>query len=573
MRAPDDAVFVGIAASAGGLEAASALVKHLPRSANAVYIMAQHMSPTHKSLLTSLISRETALPVQELVAGPGIVPQVDTIYITPPNSDVTYRDGTLGLRDPEGHPATPKPSADRLFQSLAAEVTDHSVGIVLSGTGSDGSYGVQAIREAGGITIAQDAATAKYDGMPSSAIETGCIDLTLTPEQIGQHLERILATPRDFNALRHLNDKPNPLSELLQILHARTRVDFHDYKENTLNRRISRRMVALTIDDYHDYVAYCRSNVDEVDALFRDLLISVTRFFRDAPQFEQLKIQIERLVRRHNTGQIRVWVGGCATGEEAYSISILIAEAMGGLDHLDKGRLQVFATDIDERALDIARRGVYPITAAHDIPGAYLDRYFTVNGTKLEVAPELRAVTLFSKHNIFHDPPFINVDLMTLRNVLIYFNAALQERVLARAHYALAPGGMLFLGTSETVGALNVHFEVMDGADKIYGKRGTGRAAPISMPTLASTGGPAPGAARPTAAPGPDTRMFDALAKSVAPNGFIATRNSDIVRVLGDISSMLELTEDTALSLNTRILRGGLGMEASSLISIALKNR
>jgi len=211
MSQSDDIIYVGIAASAGGLEAASILVRNLPRQANATYIMAQHMSPTHKSLLTSLISRETDLPVQELQDGTGIIASPDTIYITPPNKDVTVRDGMLLLRDPSGHPAAPKPSADRLFKSLAREFGERSVGIVLSGTGSDGSYGVQAISEAGGITIAQDTATAKYDGMPASAIETGCVDLTLTPEQMGQHLEKILATPRDFDALRHINERPSRL--------------------------------------------------------------------------------------------------------------------------------------------------------------------------------------------------------------------------------------------------------------------------------------------------------------------------------------------------------------------------
>ena len=344
MSQSEDTVFVGIAASAGGLEASSALVKNLPKQAKAVYVIAQHMSPTHKSLLTSLISRETELPVQELSPDAEIIPEVDTIYITPPNSDVTFENGKLGLSDPSGHPATPKPSADRLFKSLAREFGDRSVGIVLSGTGSDGSYGVQAIREAGGVTIAQDTASAKYDGMPASAIETGCIDLTLTPEQIGQHLEKILATPRDFNALRHINERPSRLSELLQILLARTRVDFRDYKENTVNRRINRRMVALGIDDYDAYVEHCRQSVDEVDALYRDLLISVTRFFRDPTQFSQLEDELKRLVKARDEGQIRVWVAGCATGEEPYALAMLLAELLPEVFHHPEDNLAKFVS-------------------------------------------------------------------------------------------------------------------------------------------------------------------------------------------------------------------------------------
>lgn len=282
----------GIAASAGGLEAVSLLVQNLPRSANAIYVIAQHMSPTHKSVLTSLIARETSLPVVELSRV--TEPEAGTIYVTPPDTDVVFEDGKLRLRNPAGHPATPKPSADRLFQSLAKECGENCVGIVLSGTGSDGSYGVQSIREAGGITIAQEPGSAKYDGMPASAIETGCIDLILTPEQIGEHAEKILAKPRDLELLRSAADEPGKLTELFSILMARTQVDFADYKENTLNRRIARRMSALSINDYEKYVDYCRSNVDEVDALHRDLLISVTRFFRDPDQFRKLNDQVEK---------------------------------------------------------------------------------------------------------------------------------------------------------------------------------------------------------------------------------------------------------------------------------------
>ncbi|MEO1364130.1 MAG: chemotaxis protein CheB, partial [Pseudomonadota bacterium] len=398
---------VGIAASAGGLEAVSLLAQNLPKKVGAVYVVALHMSPTHKSVLSTLISRETKLPVHELSGE--VVPEADAIYVTPPNTDVVYEMGKLRLRNPSGHPATPKPSADRLFKSLAEVCGEHCVGVVLSGTGSDGSYGAQSIREEGGITIAQEPATAKYDGMPTSAIETGCIDLTLSPEQIGTHLEKILARPRNFEALRDLMDTPSPLGDLFGILLARTQVDFRDYKENTLNRRVARRMTALGIDSYDAYVDYCRSNADEVDALHRDLLISVTRFFRDPHQFHHLKSELKETFASRPTGPIRIWIVGCATGEEAYSVAIIIAELLGGISALAKRNVQVFATDIDQRAIEVARRGVYPITAAGDVPAELLPDYFVVGETDITVRPELRAVTLFSHHNVFQDPPFINV--------------------------------------------------------------------------------------------------------------------------------------------------------------------
>lgn len=568
---------VGIAASAGGLEATTLLVQNLSALVPATYVIAQHMSPTHKSLLTSLISRETRLPTIEL--NEPVVPQPGTIYVTPHNSDVIARDGKLMLVEPFGHPATPKPSADRLFQSLADEFGERAVGIVLSGTGSDGSYGVQAIREAGGITIAQDVDSAKYDGMPASAIATGCIDLSLTPERIGQLFERILLQPRNFSDLRIISENPSRLADLLQILLARTGVDFRGYKESTINRRIARRMTALSIETYPDYVDHCRTSQEEVDALYKDLLISVTRFFRDPRQFDQLQTQINALVDRDSKRQLRVWVTGCATGEEAYSIAILFAEALGGPAALRKSQIQIFATDIDDRALDVARRGSYPISAAQDVPSHLLARYFEITGNELRVVRALREVTLFSRHNIFQDPPFINLDLVSIRNLLIYFEASLQERVLYRIHYALAAHGLLFLGTSETVGALEAHFEQRPETEKIFSKRRTSHVTNYRFPDLTSGG--FRGSAIETAAqrlqpkdtaPAADA-MFESLVKSVAPIGFISTRAGDILRIVGDISAFIQMDETGPLSMNTRLLRRPLRDEVISLISIALKTQ
>ncbi|GAB5445767.1 chemotaxis protein CheB [Gymnodinialimonas sp.] len=569
--------FVGIGSSAGGLEAVSTLAQNLSPDVNAVYVLAQHMSPTHKSLLTSLISRETPLPVVELKDG--TKPEANTIFITPPNTDVILEDGKLRLVEPSGHPASPKPSADRLFKSLAREVGEHCVGVVLSGTGSDGSYGVQAIREAGGITIAQDVSTAKYDGMPQAAAETGCIDLTLSPEQIGVHLSKILASPRDFDQLRRLNERPSKMSDLFQILLARTNVDFRDYKENTVARRINRRMAALDIGDYDNYVAYCRTSGEEVEALYRDLLISVTRFFRDQNQFEQLRNEFQEMVQGKDLGQLRVWVAGCATGEEVYSIAIILAEAMGGIDKLKKSRVQIFATDIDDRALEVARRGSYPITAAADIPDVFLEKYFNIHDGRIEVVPELRSVTLFSMHNIFHDPPFLNVDFVSIRNVMIYFNAALQNRVLHRIHYALNADGMLFLGTSETVGNMESLFEMRAGGDKIFSKRRIS----VSNPPRFEMGNSAYGRKAPPQIvsradtslqrPALDTGMFDTLARAVAPNGFIVTRGGEMVRVFGDISPLTQLTENAPLWIGIRNLRKPLVDEIQGLIATAMKTK
>ena len=570
-------VIVALAASAGGLEAISGLLQSLPKTSPAIYVVAQHMSPSHKSLLTTLLARETQLDVIEIEGTTD--PKPDTIYITPPNSDVIVEGGQLKLVPPSGHPASPKPSGDRLFKSLAEDQGENCVGIVLSGTGSDGSYGVQAIREAGGITIAQDSATAKYDGMPNSAVETGCVDLTLSPDQIGTHLERILQRPRDWAGLRELSKQPTRLTDLLQILLARTRVDFREYKENTVNRRISRRMAALGIVDYDAYVAHCRSNPDEVDALHRDLLISVTRFFRDPEQYEQLTTAVRALVERTTKRPLRIWVAGVATGEEAYSIAIILAEMLGGISALQGNEIQIFATDIDTRALEVARAGTYPITALQDIPEEYRDRYFTLDKDRIAVHPQLRSCILFSEHNVFQDPPFLNIDIISLRNVLIYFNAALQEKVLTRLHYALADNGLLFLGTSETVAALEAYFESASGTDKVYIKR---RLSQRERSEISSTGANAEyslltsrqisGRAKRDTDEAPNNEMFEALLSVVIKRGFLATRSGEIVRVLGELSDVIELTSTSSLRMNIRLLRAPLREDAMNLIAIAQRS-
>ncbi|WP_424933120.1 CheR family methyltransferase [Amaricoccus macauensis] len=569
----DPRFIIGIASSAGGLEALTQLVQNLPADSGASYVIAQHMSPTHKSLMSTLIGREANMDVIEM--SDPVKPASNTIYVTPPNWDVVLQDSLLTLVPPHGEARTPKPSGDRLFMSLARERGETCMGIVLSGTGSDGSYGVQAIREAGGITIAQDLGTAKYDGMPASAAETGCIDLVLSPTQIGQHLGKILSSPRDFEGLRTITESHNKMSDLLHILLARTRVDFREYKESTVHRRIQRRMMALGIDAYEDYVAHCRSDVNEVDALFKDLLISVTRFFRDEKQFDCLRDAIADVVEQNTEGPIRMWVAGCATGEEAYTIAILVAEAMGGIENISKERLQVFATDIDLGALELARIGSYPQSAANDIPREYLEQYFDIADGKIHVKPRLKNVIRFTTHNVFQDPPFINIDLVSLRNLLIYFKPRLQERVLNRIHYALKQHGLLFLGTSESIGALNVDFEAVSEPNKLFSKRR------IARNTVRSSFGDRPSEIIPwkpvqTPAPAPDSgglqkEMFDALARSIAPNALLVTANQDIIRIYGEMSDFIEMSEKTRLDLKLTLLKSPLRDEAPSLCGVALR--
>ncbi|GLP86034.1 CheR family methyltransferase [Tritonibacter mobilis] len=573
---------VGIAASAGGLEALSELVQELGEQNSASYVIAQHMSPTHKSMLSALIARETRLPVKELTAEEDIWPEVNTIYVVMPGQDVVIaKGGKLGLREPDGQRGRPKPLADRLFKTMAEEYGENCAAIVLSGTGSDGSYGVRAIREVGGITIAQDPDSSKYSGMPSSALQTGCVDLTLLPSEIGEHLGKILSRPRDFTELQELHHKPHKLSDLFQILTARTGVDFREYKASTINRRIARRMLALGFSEYNAYVDFCRRDLAEVDALYKDLMISVTRFFRDPQQFEALKSNIEAMVSKMDASDqrtVRVWVSGCATGEEAYSVAILFLEAMGGLEKVAQRRLQVFATDIDQQALDVARRGEYPISAVSDIPDELVDRYFVERTETIEVKKALRAFVLFSRHNVIQDPPFTNLDCISLRNLLIYFNGTLQDKVLARVGYALVPDGLLFLGAAETVGSMENIFEPTTPSDRIYRKRAMTRK-PALQSFLEETS-PRPAQEQTSVRFLSDknrhhgsTRQFDSLIRVLAPNGFLASSTGAILRIIGDISYVTALTESSGLQVDLKILIPSLRSEASSLINVALRSR
>ncbi|EPX75894.1 chemotaxis protein CheB [Salipiger mucosus] len=566
---------VGITASAGGLEATSLLAKNLPTEENCAYILAQHMSPSHKSMLVQLLSRETTLAVREI--GQDTAPEPNTIYIPPSGVDVVYADGLLKLAEPDGHPASPKPSGNRLFKSIAAEVGERAVGIVLSGTGSDGSYGIQAIREAGGIAIAQEPGSSNFDSMPASAIRTGCVDLTLTPEQIGRQLAALVQRPRDLEAIRKAQESTRDGADLFQILLARTSVDFRQYKENTVNRRVHRRMITRGIDSVAEYVELCRNSTEEVDALYRDLLISVTSFFRDPELFRALAEELARRYQKNEPASLRVWVPGCATGEEAYSIAILMVEALGGMDKVDKGRLQVFATDIDEHALAVGRQGTYPSSAVNDIPRPYLQRYFDMSGDRIVAKPKLRNLLMFTQHNVFQDAPFISLDLVSLRNVLIYFNTQLQERVLSRVQYALKSDGLLFLGTSETTTALEDYFVPVSQRQKIFRKRVTSTTVPAPSPrAIPRTGGQIrrrPQNAREAAESEVDTwAQFDALARAVVSDGFLTNGDTAILKIYGDLAPFIELKEPFQGGMTVRVLRKTLAHAATSLVRYALKH-
>lgn len=567
-------VIVGIGSSAGGLEAIRELVSNLPDDIGCSYVIIQHMSPQHKSLMTQLVGSETSLMVMDIIDQTEPAPNV--IYVTPPNTDVIFEEGRLKLLAASDEAIKPKPSVDRFLNSLAAERGDRTMGIILSGTGSDGAYGIQAIHEAGGITIAQDDISAKYDGMPNAAVATGCVDLVLRPEEIALHLKKILSLPRDLEQFKSHNDELSPVSGILQIVLARTRVDFREYKQTTVMRRIDRRMTALGMTSIEDYASHCRNDPNEVDALFKDLLISVTRFFRDPEEFKDLETYIQELVDHRNDRPLRIWVAGCATGEEVYSIAILLAEAMGGAAQLVQSKTQIFATDIDRNALKHARQGQYSQGALLDVSKAHAEKYFIQKSEGLQIVEALRSVILFSDHNICQDPPFLNMDLICCRNLMIYFSSKLQSRVFGRLHYAMKPTAYLFVGRAETaIGSDQLFSEVNDNP-RIFRKRmlrpHDNRLPSALTPNRSVTYAPGHEARTRSTGRSLDNTMFDALARALGENSILVSSDHKFLRVYGDITPYITFTEDSALSLHLSLLRSPFREEARSLVTLALKN-
>lgn len=466
---PDQCFWVGIGSSAGGLEAIRSMVRELDVNIPAVYVIAQHMAPHHKSLLTEIIGRETELDVVDVTDN--LLPQRGTIYITPPNHDVRVENGYVRLIPPSQKPASPKPSVDVLLTSLAQDQKQFAIGIILSGTGSDGAQGITAINEYGGISVVQDEHSCKYPGMPQAAMETGTVDLVLTPEEIGAQLGVLTKLPRDLTSLTPRPLSTDGLAELTRMIYDQTKVDFSNYKTGTVQRRVDRRIVAVGKDSLDAYVEYASQDNNEIQELFQDLLINVTSFFRDAGEFEGLKKHIEKLVESNPGRMQRIWIAGTATGEEAYTIAILFAEAFGGLKNFANATFQIFATDIHLDSIDIARRAYYTETSLMEVPDQYLRDYFDPAPGGYTVKKALREKLVFSLHNVATDPPFLNLDLVSCRNLLIYFQSSLQSQVFERFHYALRDHGYLFLGKSEAVLASQSLFKAIPPEKHLFTQR------------------------------------------------------------------------------------------------------
>jgi two-component system CheB/CheR fusion protein len=457
---------VGVGASAGGLEALTQLVGALPADTGMGFVIVQHLAPTHSSALAEILTRATRMPVIEVQRDSPVEP--DHIYVIPPDRGMIIVDGVLQLLPREGGLHRP---VDQFFRSLAEDLRHEAIGVVLSGTATDGTIGLEAIKGEGGITFAQDA-TAQHDGMPHSAIASGCVDFVLPPEGIAQEIARI--GKHQYSApvakARKPEDEP-AFAQVVQLLQHATGVDFSQYKFNTLFRRVTRRMVFLSLDTLPEYVKVLRETPAEADALYQDILISVTSFFRDKESFEILKSKVfpRLLAGRSPQEPVRIWTLGCSTGQEAYSLAMVYAEAAEAAG--SSVPLQLFATDLNPAGIEKARAGVYPKDIALDVSPGRLRRFFTDVDGSYRISKAIRDVCVFSRHNVLTDPPFSRMDLISCRNLLIYLEPVLQKKVMPILHYALKPAGFLWLGASETIGAYRNLFDAEDPKHKIYARK------------------------------------------------------------------------------------------------------
>jgi two-component system, chemotaxis family, CheB/CheR fusion protein len=591
VTAPSGFPIVGIGASAGGLAAFEAFFSGMPAIGDPgmAFVIVQHLAPDHKSILTDLIRRYTRMQVFEVEDGMAVTP--NQAYIIPPGRDMAFFNGTLQLLEPAA-PRGQRMPIDFFFRSLARDQRERAIGIVLSGTGSDGTLGVRAIKGEGGMVMAQNPASTEYDGMPRSAIATGLVDFELSPAEMPAQILAYVAHAFGHppKAAPATPKTENTLKKIFILLRSQVGHDFSQYKPSTIQRRIQRRMAVHQIETMDSYVKFLRTAPAEIEALFRDMLIGVTSFFRDSGAFAALEKQVvpKLLAGRPADTSIRVWVPGCSTGEEAYSLAILLQE------HLEKQRqnfnLQVFATDIDSRAVAVARAGIYPASIGVDIAPERLARFFVPEPGGTDKNPQvyrihknIRDILVFSEQDVIKDPPFSRLDLISCRNLLIYMGGDLQKKLIPLFHYALNPGGFLFLGTSETVGDHADLFSGLDRKAKIFQRKedfpGMRRAAPGQfLPPM--TGAMEETSVRSTPPTAVSAKLSlrelteTVLLQEMVPAGVLVTACGDILYLHGRTGMFLEPAPGEAGVNNIlKMARDGLKHNLAVALHTAAENR
>jgi two-component system, chemotaxis family, CheB/CheR fusion protein len=553
---------VGIGASAGGLEALQAFFKGLQRGTGAAFVVIQHLSPDHKSLMVELLSRHTGLEVVQ--ATDDVTPRPDHVYLLPPKYNMEVQAGRLRLLPIEMRHGLNLP-VDRLLTSLANEMGARSVAVILSGAGSDGTRGIRTIKEAGGLVMVQDEQSAKFAGMPGSAIATGLADYILPAAEIARELLAYMqhAGPRVLAGDAHelpAGRAGSAMERVLQIVKVRTGLDFSLYKQNTLVRRIERRFSMAQVSAYEDYVDVLESQPREVEQLAKDLLINVTRFFRDPEVFTLLGERVipELVARTPERGTLRVWCVACASGEEAYSLAMLIEEAIRSKSRAIE--YKVFATDLDRDSIEFAARGMYPASIAADVPPYLLERYMIRTGDMFQICREVRERVVFARQNVLKDPPFTKIDFVSCRNLMIYLQPVAQRKALSLFYFGLNPHAVLMLGQSETVGELSAAFEPIDPMLRIFQRRDGIRLALNDALTVPSLLGSVPSYTHElrTASERAHLRFWDDVRDDLlaryAPSGVLVNEKIEVVHSFGKPLPFLRLAPGRASTSLARML-------------------
>ena len=577
---------VGIGASAGGLAALDAFFSGMPvdRDPGMAFVLVQHLAPDHESVLPELVGRQTRMKVFQAEDGMQVEP--DCVYVIPPNRDLSLSDGRLRLTEPDA-PRGQRLPIDSFFRSLARDQGARAIGVILSGTASDGTLGLRMIKGEGGMAMVQDPETTKYSGMPRSAIGTGLVDFVLPPDEMPGQLIEYARTALEgvsrSDGLKAPGVESPPGSAdaqetLFALIRDQTGHDFSEYKDSTVHRRVKRRMAVQQVDRLEDYVRFLKSSPEEVEALFRDLLIGVTRFFRDPEAFQALGDAVSEMITDKSSGSvIRVWVPGCSTGEEAYSIAILLRKQMEAMDR--SLRVQVFATDIDPRAIAVARAGVYPASIAPDLPERGLTQFFVPNPDEeaaYRIREDIREMLIFSEQDVLRDPPFSNIDLISCRNLLIYLNRDLQKQLIPLFHYALRGDGLLFLGTAESVGEFTHLFAPLDRRMSVYRRQDTPHdyarlaAGPFGRPRKGTPSGKRRIENMPRAAPTPLRRLTEtALLEETAAVAALVDEDGKVLYLHGRTGLYLEPAPGDGEMNVLRMAREGLQRELSIALNRA----
>lgn len=568
---------VGIGGSAGALEAFEQFFSAMPPDSGLAFVLVPHLDPTHKGMMPELLQRITRMEVRQAEDGMKVEP--NNVYVVPSNKDMSILHGALQLLEPSA-PRGLRLPIDFFLRHLADDQGERAICVLVSGMGTDGTLGLKAVKEKLGLAMVQDPATAKFEGMPRSAIDTGLVDFTASPPELAVKLLEFVRhyAPTVEKTVTVEEKKLSTLQKIFVLLRSHTGHDFSLYKKNTVIRRVERRMAVHQLDTIEAYVRYLQENSQEIDLLFKELLIGVTNFFRDPGAYEALMEKgLPRMLQgKTKRDTLRVWIPGCSTGEEAYSTVITLVEYLEKNKQRGDFSIQVFATDIDKDAIDKARLGTYPTNIAADVSEERLQRYFVKEEYYYRIRKEIREMVVFAPHDIIIDPPFTKLDLLCCRNLLIYFNPELQKKLIPLFHYALAPGGILFLGTSETIGTFGELFQSLDGKWKVFQRKETmtAIAGMLELPSSLISAGVERDRDVVKLPKGVQGSVPDVtqriLLEECTPPAVLINSSGDIIYISGRTGKFLELSTGKAAMNIFSLARPGLGIELAAAVRKAM---